>query len=419
MPPTKKELILAALVMLALPVFGELALRLSFLQFDAQLYGPNRERGWTLRPGASGLVSTETRQFVRVNAHGFRDEERDYEKPADTFRIAVLGNSWTEALQVPLEKTYTSVLQRKLNEISCFAGKRVEVLNFGVAGYSTAQELFALDQEVWKYHPDLILLAFYPARDIANNVRELNNAVDPERSPYFVYRDGRLLLDDSFRSLPALQPRQIFLQNVGYQFGQRLAVLQAIDAVRRLGKIRVAMAAAKERAANSGVDNLEYTIYSPPTASTMQAAWRVTEGLLLAMRDTVRSHGAEFRIVTLATRPQVIPDAEKRAALMRQLGVSDFSYADNRLREFGATSGIPVTSLAPALTSYAETHHVYLNGFNPGNLGAGHWNETGHRLAAETIAAALCATPIATNDPVHASREDTTSVVRIVEVNAP
>jgi hypothetical protein len=390
MPPTKKELFIAALVFLALLAGGEVTLRVARLQFDAQLYGPNHDRGWSLRPGASGIVSTETRQLVRINRLGFRDEERDYEKPADAFRIAVLGNSWTEALQVPLEKTYTSVLQSKLNESQCFAGKRVEVLNFGVAGYSTAQELLTLHHEVWKYHPDLVLLAFYPARDIANNVRELNNALDPDRSPYFVYRGDDLVVDDSFQSLPSLQPRQIALQNLGYEFDQHVQLLQAVNALQRFGKIRVAMAAVKERAEKSGVDNLEFTIYAPPSLPAMQTAWKVTEGLLLAMRDEVAVHGAEFLIVTLATRPQVIPDPVKRAELLHKLGVQDFSYADHRIKKFGESAGIPVLNLAPPLSAYAESHHVYLNGFNSSNFGAGHWNETGHRVAAEVIAADLC-----------------------------
>lgn len=411
MQPTKKELLLAALVFLALPVLGEFALRVAHLQFEPQLYGPDQDRGWTLRPGVSGVVSVETRQFVRISSRGFRDEERSYDKPSNTFRIAVLGNSWTEALQVPLEKTYTSVLQQKLNEGRCFAGKRVEVLNFGVAGYSTAQELLLLQQEVWKYRPDLVLLAFYPARDIANNVRELNNALDPERSPYFIYRGGQLVLDDSFRSLPALQSRQIAIQNLGYQLDDHIRVLQAVHALQRFGKIRIAMAAAKERAEKSGVDNLEYAIYAPPSLPSMQSAWKVTEGLLLAMREETAVHGAEFRIVTLATRPQVMPDPEKRAELMQKLGVPDFAYADQRIKQLGEISGIPVINLAPPLSTHAETHHVYLNGFNSSNLGAGHWNETGHRLAAEAIAAALCATPSALPNHVNTSREGKISVV--------
>jgi len=391
MPPTKKELILAAVVFVALPILTEIALRVSRVQFDPQLYAPNRELGWVMHPGASGVVAVETRQFVRINSHGFRDQERSYDKPANTVRIAVLGNSWTEALQVPLEKTYCSVLQQRLTQSSCFHGKHVEVLNFGVAGYSTAQELMTLQQEVWKYHPDLILLAFYPARDIANNVRELNNAVNPEQSPYFVYRGDKLVLDDSFRALPVLRARQIALQDLNYRLTQHFRTLQVISALQRFTKIRVAMAAVHERAQQAGVDNLEYIIYAPPARPDMQRAWQVTEGLLLAMRDEVKAHGAEFHILTLATRPQVIPDPAKRSELMHKLGVDNLSYADDRVRQFGLRENISVTNLAPALSEYAEAHHVYLNGFNPSNLGAGHWNETGHRIAAETIAVDLCA----------------------------
>jgi len=270
----------------------------------------------------------------------------------------------------------------------------VEVFNFGVAGYSTAQELLALQQEVWTYHPDIVLLAFYPARDIANNLRELNNAVNPEQSPYYVYLQGKLVLDDSFRSLPALEERQMLFQNIRYQASEHLRLLQAISAMQRFGRIRLATAEAREKAEKSGVDNLEYKIYAPPSDAVMQSAWKVTEGLFLLLRDEVRSRGAEFRIVTLATRPQVIPDRPKRLEIMRKLGVADLSYADARIREFGERQGIPVTNLAPALGEYAEAQQVYLNGFNGANFGTGHWNETGHRLAAEVIATDLCASAV-------------------------
>ena len=122
----------------------------------------------------------------------------------------------------------------------------------------------------------------------------------------------------------------------------------------------------------------------------MQDAWRVTEGLLEMMRDEGNAHGAEFRVVELATRPQVLPDPAKRAELEKKLRVQDFSYADRRILEFGEREKISVTTLAPALSAYAQAHRVYLNGFNEGNWGMGHWNETGHRLAAEVIAASLC-----------------------------
>jgi len=150
MEQKRKELILAGAVLLALPLLVEAALRIAETQFEPQLYEPNRELGWKLRPGASGVVIAEDRQTVRINSHGFRDRERSYDKPEETFRIAVMGNSWTEALQVPLERTYPALLESDLQKNGCFNGKRVEVLNFGVAGYSTGQELLTLQQEVWK-----------------------------------------------------------------------------------------------------------------------------------------------------------------------------------------------------------------------------------------------------------------------------
>jgi hypothetical protein len=120
MEPKRKELILAGAVLLALPLLVEVGLRIAEAKFEPQLYEPNRGLGWKLRPGASGVVTAENRQVVRINSQGFRDRERSYHKPEETFRIAVLGNSWTEALQVPLERAYPAVLESDLQKNDCF-----------------------------------------------------------------------------------------------------------------------------------------------------------------------------------------------------------------------------------------------------------------------------------------------------------
>ena len=390
MVATKKELMLAGMVLLTIPLFAEIALRVTHVPFEPQLYQPDRDRGWTLRPKAEGVVAVETKQQIRINELGFRDKERQYEKPENVLRIAVLGNSWTEALQVPIEKTYSAVLEQLLNERGCFRGKRVEVLNFGVAGYSTAQELLLFEQEAWKYRPDIVIVAFYSARDVSNNIRELNNTANPAQSPYFVYDGEKLVLDESFRALPALQESEIELEAWKVAVAGHVRLLQAINAMQRFGKTQVALAAVQEKAEQSGIDNLEYGIYTAPTGPEMVAAWHVTEGIFHRLLDAARAHNAQLRIVTLANRPQVLPDLAKREELLRKLGVRDLDYADRRIREFGAREGIAVTNLAPALSAYAQQHHAYLNGFTARNLGMGHWNDTGHRLAAEVIADDLC-----------------------------
>lgn len=75
-------------------------------------------RGIALRAHAKGWQKVEGQAYIKINSSGFRDTEHPLKKPADTFRIAVLGDSMTEALQVPLNKTYCSLLQEELRHSS-------------------------------------------------------------------------------------------------------------------------------------------------------------------------------------------------------------------------------------------------------------------------------------------------------------
>lgn len=84
--------------------------------------------------------------LIRINSKGFRDLERETTNPADVFRIAVLGDSFAKAFQVPVDNTFWAVLEREINNSRCNAlgGKTAEVLNLGVSGYGTAQELVVI-----------------------------------------------------------------------------------------------------------------------------------------------------------------------------------------------------------------------------------------------------------------------------------
>jgi hypothetical protein len=271
------------------------------------------------------------------------------------------------------------------------------VINFGVSGYSTAQELITLKEVVRPYHPDIVIVAFYSARDVANNIRRFNNASDPAQAPYFVHRNGKLVLDDSFKNLPAVQNRQVMLQKIRSWVYGHIRVLQAVNAMVRYSRSQIAMAAAAKQETGKPVTvNLEHFVYVEPSQPALEEAWQVTEETLMLIRNEASAQGAKLRIVTLANRPQVIPDPAMRQAFMKSIGVSDLSYADKRINAFGKREGIPVTNLAPSLSDYAERNRVFLNGFDKESFGSGHWNETGHRLAADTIAADMCssATPV-------------------------
>ena len=99
-------------------------------------------------------------------------------KPPGTVRIAILGDSVVESREVALSEIFWKRLET--------AGDPVEVVNFGVNGYSTAQSLLLMQHQVDAYSPDLVIHVFYPATDVSSNLRVLGGNRD---RPYFSLAD--------------------------------------------------------------------------------------------------------------------------------------------------------------------------------------------------------------------------------------
>lgn len=395
----------------------EVALRLVGFSFPT-FYTPDETRGYALRAGMAGWYRKESESYVRINSEGLRDREHSKVKPPGTFRIAVLGDSYVEALQVPAEDAFWSVLESRLSQCAGFGGRNIEVINFGVSGYGTAQELITLREQVWQYEPDLVLLALTTNNDITDNSRALKQT---DEIPYFVYRDRQLVLDDSFRATPAFRFRQSMPSRLGRWFRDSSRVIQALHQAQyalkhrlaeRRARMKAAMhmqelppqqtgtvampsdtpaaeAAAKQVAPTPnevGIDNL---IYREPTEAVWQEAWLVTENLLTLMRDEVEGRGANFLVVTLSNGVQVHPEPAARGAFKTRTGARDLLYPDLRIKSLGERAKFAVINLAPDLQTYAERHKVYLHGFGA-DIGNGHWNQLGHQVAGELLAQKLC-----------------------------
>ena len=99
-------------------------------------------------------------------------------------------------------------------------------------------------------------------------------------------------------------------------------------------------------------------------------------------------------LVGLSAGVQVHPEPGVRAAIEKNLGAGDLFYPDRRLAEFARKHGIRALMPASEMQHFAETNRVFLHGFKNAALGSGHWNEAGHRLAAQIIARDLCANPL-------------------------
>jgi hypothetical protein len=198
---------------------------------EPQFYEPHRQLGWVLRAGVEDWYTDEGRALVRANSAGMRDREHAVPKPAGVYRIVILGDSYSEAKQVPIDSTYWSFLPGSLARCGFQPEKRVEVLNFSAAGYGTAQELLLLRLVAARYRPDLVLLQFTGSNDIRNNSRALESA---KGRPFFVLDgDGTLRLDASFASRPGFRRLHSPLWRAYRRLAPDSRVLQLARAVLR------------------------------------------------------------------------------------------------------------------------------------------------------------------------------------------
>ena len=189
---------------------------------------PDNERGWVLRPGFAGWMSDENTMWVRINSDGLRDRERSLAAPAGTLRVAVLGDSYVQGINVPLEKTLPAAIEASLSACVLPPGQPVEALNFGVSGYGTAQELLTFRHHAAKYRPDVVMLAVYTANDIFNNRRDLNPTANPDQSPYYTLTNGALELDASFRAVLAAGVWQPWWHRLRIRVTDRLRTAQLL-----------------------------------------------------------------------------------------------------------------------------------------------------------------------------------------------
>jgi len=91
----------------------------------------------------------------KTNSRGLRDKEYSLEKPANTFRVAVIGGSFTVPAGVEIDEAFHSILEDRFNKEN--PDFNYEFINFGVSGYRINNKIATLEHKALKYNPDLIL----------------------------------------------------------------------------------------------------------------------------------------------------------------------------------------------------------------------------------------------------------------------
>jgi hypothetical protein len=160
---------------------------------------------------------------VRLNSHGLRmDEDVPFEKRRGERRVLVIGDSTTFGWGVSQGETFSDSLQRRLRSP---AGERWTVINAGVNGYNTGQEVEYFLLTGRRYQPEIVILMF--------------NSNDVE--PRIVPNETTWRRHPSWPKSPPEFADRIRQMSYTYQLPMLLGKAQMMDIARRSGATAASM----------------------------------------------------------------------------------------------------------------------------------------------------------------------------------
>jgi hypothetical protein len=165
---------------------AELLARLAEPGYVAGARGPHvfsGTYGWESRRATSLTLEGEP---VTFNERGHRGRALSRERSWRP-RVVVLGDSIAFGLGVSDEETFSSRLAGR--------GNGIEVANLAVQGYGPDQELLLLEREALGLRPDVVVLAFCMANDLAESALPVSLYDGTSPKPRFRLEDGELVLE--------------------------------------------------------------------------------------------------------------------------------------------------------------------------------------------------------------------------------
>jgi lysophospholipase L1-like esterase len=112
----------------------------------------NPKLRYELNPGFQGKVGPFS---IRINAAGLRGPEIDLER-TDRLRVALLGDSLTFSRDINEDLIFPTLLGAALRKVN----PAIEVLNMGVEGFDTLEEMEFLKGFGLRLHPDYVVLIY-------------------------------------------------------------------------------------------------------------------------------------------------------------------------------------------------------------------------------------------------------------------
>ncbi|UCF05018.1 MAG: SGNH/GDSL hydrolase family protein [bacterium] len=253
--------------------------------------------GQRLYPGSTVIYRNDRNDHIRrrVNSLGYLGREHEIAKAPGAIRICFFGDSFTEARQVPLEETFSSIIEHELNARHPRAP--IECIAIGMMGYSTLQAYLEYTRWADSLSVDHAVYVFCE-NDMGDNIPELKRC---DAIPFPRLSGNVLSMDFSFRERKRHKTRfphrtWQYLKSHSLVFStleSRLKLLYHRGIKLRVTREEIEMA---ERAPND----------EPPEVNALPSTWpdslrthamTVAEMILAKWHHEVTSDGRRFTII--------------------------------------------------------------------------------------------------------------------------
>lgn len=122
------------------------------------------DKEWSLikhEPNQSGTyrkgLTSEVKGKYRINSDGWNSVHEYSEAKGKAIRIAVIGDSYVDAIQVDVDKAFPAIMEKDLSE----KGYKVEVYPFGISGASLSEYLQIMRYVYQKFRPDYAIVNIF------------------------------------------------------------------------------------------------------------------------------------------------------------------------------------------------------------------------------------------------------------------
>lgn len=243
------------------------------------------------KPNAHYFHATpDYRNEFRINSKGVRsNEEIPYEKPEGEKRIVFLGDSFTIGYDATLEQSFAAQFESQLKA----RGIPAKVINLGVSGHGTAEELITLKAEGLKYQPDLVVVGWHQSTDFDDNVRSN------------LFRlDGESLVQVNETYLPSVEVQRILFSFALYEWlacNSHLQVFVRDLVAETVKEALVVLRGTPKRPATIAAENAPAAPKSPAAVMETYPA-RLSVALMREMERVTEEAGAKLLVLDIPRR---------------------------------------------------------------------------------------------------------------------